>query len=59
MRKKKPLNLEVIMVGKPSIEALSKDEQRVFLETILDYIRQLNYQSKENADNNLTTYENK
>lgn len=41
MKKQKKLDLEVVTVGKPSIEALSESEQKVFYETLLTRIKEL------------------
>lgn len=41
MKKQKKLDLEVVAIGKPSIEALSESEQKVFYETLLKRIQEL------------------
>lgn len=41
MKKQKKLDLKVVTVGKPSIEALSESEQKVFFETLLERIKML------------------
>lgn len=41
MKKQKELDLEVVAIGKPSIEALSESEQKVFFETLLKRIQEL------------------
>lgn len=41
MKKQKKLDLEVVHIGKPSIEALPEAEQKVFYKTLLNRIKQL------------------
>ncbi len=41
MKRQKKLDLEVRAIGKPSIEALSESEQKVFYETLLKRIQEL------------------
>lgn len=38
MAKKKDINLKVVTIGEPNIDALSDAERRVFLKSLLDII---------------------
>ena len=54
-RTRKVEDLEVITIGEPNIEALSKWEQKAFLKTLLDDIIKLKQQdnaAKQNRDTN-------
>ena len=38
MAKKKDINLKVVTIGEPNIDAMSEAERRVFLKALLDII---------------------